>query len=108
MDVALIGLASSGKTSLMQALAAGHLPAHSNPNEPAMAVVKVPDERLDKLAALVEAKKTTYLELKILDFPSFSIGKKGPPPALLGTLATADMLIHVVRAFDSPAVPHPL
>src|SRR5690606_14277299 len=80
----------------------------SNPNEPAMAVVKVPDERLDKLAALVEAKKTTYLELKILDFPSFSIGKKGPPPALLGTLATADMLIHVVRAFDSPAVPHPL
>ncbi len=69
MDVALIGLASSGKTSLLQALAAGHLPAHSNPNEPAMAVVKVPDERLDRLATLVAAKKTTYLELKILDFP---------------------------------------
>jgi GTP-binding protein YchF len=108
MDVALIGLASSGKTSLQKALAAGHLPAHSNPSEPAMAVVKVPDERLDRLATLVEAKKTNYLELKILDFPSFSIGKKGPPPALLGTLATADMLVHVVHAFDSPAVPHPL
>ena len=108
MDVALIGLASSGKTSLQKALAAGHLPAHSNPSEPAMAVVKVPDERLDRLATLVEAKKTTYLELKILDFPSFSIGKKGPPPALLGALATADMLVHVVHAFDAPAVPHPL
>jgi GTP-binding protein YchF len=108
MDVALIGLASAGKTSLMQALAAGHLPAHSNPLEPAMAVVKVPDERLDRLATLVEAKKTTYLELKILDFPSFAVGKKGPPPALLGTLATADMVVHVVHAFDSPAVPHPL
>ena len=108
MDVALIGLASSGKTSLLQALAAGHLPAHSNPSEPAMAVVKVPDERLDRLAALVEAKKTTYLELRILDFPSFAVGKKGPPPALLGALATADLLVHVVHAFDSPAVPHPL
>jgi ribosome-binding ATPase len=108
MDVALIGLASSGKTSLLRALAAGHLPAHSNPNEAAMAVVKVPDERLDRLATLVSAKKTTYLELRIHDFPSFSIGKKGLPPALLGTLATADMLVHVVHAFDSPAVPHPL
>ena len=47
-----------------------------------MAVVKVPDERLDKLATLVEAKKTTYLELRILDFPSFAIGKKGPPIAV--------------------------
>jgi ribosome-binding ATPase len=108
MDVALIGLASSGKSSLLQALAAGHLPAHSNPNEPAVAVVKVPDDRLDRLATLVQARKTTYLELKVLDFPSFAVGKKGPPPALLGTLATADMLVHVVHAFDSPAVPHPL
>jgi ribosome-binding ATPase len=108
MDVALIGLASSGKTSLLQALAAGHLPAHSNPNEPAMAVVKVPDERLDKLATLVAAKKTTYLELKILDFPSFSVGKKGPPAQLLGTLSTADLLVHVVQAFEDASVPHPL
>jgi GTP-binding protein YchF len=108
MDVALIGLASSGKTSLLQALAAGHLPAHSNPSEPAMAVVKVPDERLDRLATLVAAKKTTYLELKILDFPSFSVGKKGPPPQLLGTLSTADLLVHVVHAFEDGSVPHPL
>jgi hypothetical protein len=108
MDVALIGLASSGKTSLLKALAAGHLPAHSNPNEPAVAVVKVPDERLDKLATLVAAKKTTYLELRLLDFPSFSVGKKGPPPQLLGLLSTADLLVHVVHAFNDASVPHPL
>ncbi|HLF71403.1 MAG TPA: DUF933 domain-containing protein [Dehalococcoidia bacterium] len=108
MDIAIVGLASSGKTSLLRALAAGHLPAHSNPSEPAVAVVKVPDERLDKLAALVEARKTTYLELRLLDFPSLSAGKKGPPPQLLATLATADMLVHVVRAFNDPAVAHPL
>jgi ribosome-binding ATPase len=90
------------------ALAAGHLPAHNNPNEPTMAVVKVPDERLERLATLVAAKKTTYLELRLLDFPSFSVGKKGPPPQLLGVLSTADLLVHVVRAFEDASVPHPL
>ncbi len=67
MDVALIGLASSGKTTLQKPLAAGHLPHHASPNEPSVAVVKVPDERLDLLATLVNAKKTTYLELRLLD-----------------------------------------
>jgi GTP-binding protein YchF len=93
---------------LLKALAAGHLPAPGSPNEAAVAVVKVPDERLDRLAELVQAKKTTYLEERILDFPSFSVGKKGPPPQLLGALQTADLLVHVVHAFDDPSVPHAL
>src|SRR6185503_7514649 len=100
MDVAIIGLASSGKTTLLKALAAGHLPQHAgSSNEPIMAVVKVPDERLEKLATLVAARKTTYLELKLQDFPSLSVGRKGPPPALLGLLQTVDLIVHVVRAF---------
>ena len=70
--------------------------------------MKVPDERLDRLAALVGAKKTTYLEQRIHDFPGFSVGKKGPPAQLLGQLQTADLLVHVVHAFDDPATPHPL
>jgi GTP-binding protein YchF len=108
VDIALIGLASSGKTSLLKALAAGHLPHHGAANEPAVAVVKVPDARLDQLAALVNARKTTYLELRLLDFPALSAGKKGPPPQLLGVLSTADLLVHVVRAFTDASVPHPL
>jgi GTP-binding protein YchF len=108
LDVALIGLAASGKTSLLKALAAGHLPARAGVNEPAVAVVKVPDDRLDRLAKLVSARKTTYLELRLLDFPSLTTGKKGPTPQVLGVLATADLLVHVVRAFQNDNVPHPL
>jgi ribosome-binding ATPase YchF (GTP1/OBG family) len=63
MDVALIGLASSGKTSLLKALAAGHLPAHGNPNEPAVAVVKVPDERLEKLAKIFNPRVSSLILL---------------------------------------------
>jgi GTP-binding protein YchF len=107
VDIALIGLASSGKTTLLKALAAGHLPHHAAVNEPLTAVVKVPDERLDRLATMVQAKKTTYLELRIHDYPSFAVGKKGPPPQLLGSLATNDLLVHVVRAFGDESVPHP-
>ncbi len=65
--------------------------------------MKVPDKRLERLAALVAAKKTTYLELRILDFPSLSVGKKGPSPQVLGLLSTADLIVHVVRAFNAGA-----
>jgi hypothetical protein len=108
MDIGLIGLAASGKTSLLKALASGHLPQYGSPNEAVTAVVKVPDERLEQLASLVGARKTTYLELRLVDFPAFSVGRKGPPPQLLGLLSTADLLVHVVRAFEDDSVPHPL
>ncbi len=71
-------------------------------------MVKVPDERLDRLAESVSARKTTYLELRLVDFPGFSVGKKGPPAQLLGALSTADLLVHVVRVFREESVPHPL
>lgn len=93
---------------MLRALASGHLPGHGAPTEPTLSVVKVPDERLDRLATLVHAKKTTYLEQRIHDFPGFADAKKGPPAQLLGLLQSADMLVHVVHAFDDPSVPHPL
>jgi len=99
MDAAIVGLQGSGKTSLLKALAAGHLPSGGGGNEALLAVVKVPDSRLDQLATLVQARKTTYLELRLFDFPALSVGKKGPPPQLLGQLSTADVVIHVVRAY---------
>jgi GTP-binding protein YchF len=99
MDIAIVGLAGSGKTSLLKALAAGHLPQLGSPNEAVLAVVKVPDTRLDALAKLVGAKKTTYLELRMLDFPALTAGKKGPAPQLLGQLSTADLMVHVVKAY---------
>jgi GTP-binding protein YchF len=56
-------------------------------------------------------KKHTPAEIRYVDFPAagaaFGKGGSGPGAQFLGQLRAVDALIHVVRAFDDPAVPHP-
>ena len=109
MDLGIVGLARSGKTTLFDALTRGH--AHTGgfgSLEPGIGVVKVPDERLDKLSALIKAKKITHLEVRFLDFPgSLSLRGEATPPAYIASLAQCDALVHVVRAFRDESVAHP-
>jgi ribosome-binding ATPase YchF (GTP1/OBG family) len=76
--------------------------------QPNIGVVKVPDDRLDRLAKLFNPKKFTLADIRYIDFPgeAFSDGQ-GPPPQFLAQLARCDALIHVVRAFADETVPHP-
>src|SRR3990170_4031453 len=109
MDLGIIGLAQSGKTTLFAALTRGH--AHTaalGSMEPSVGVVKVPDQRLDRLCALLHPKKVTHAEVRFLDFPgSLSLRGEGPAGAYLAALAQCDALVHVVRAFRDESVPHP-
>ena len=111
--VALIGFERSGKTTLFNALTGASRPtgyaAHSDPHA---GVVEAADSRLDQLSALYNPKKHTPAALDLLDFPGAgfagSLGPgEAPPMTLLDALGKADALIHVVRAFDDEAVPHP-
>ena len=65
--------------------------------QPNIGVVKVPDERLDKLAKLFDPKKFTLADIRYIDFPgdAFSTGQ-GPSAQFLAQLARCDALIHVV------------
>ena len=104
MDLALIGLPQSGKTSLYQALAAGHQ-GSSGGKQDHIAVVKLPDERLERLAALFQSKKVTHAEVRLHDLPdAFQGGALGGE--LVAALGDADALAHVVRAFQRDDVPH--
>lgn len=111
MDVGIIGLRQSGKTTVFNAVTRGK--AHigfGGGNEPNVGVVKVPDPRLDVLAAMYKPKKVTPAEIRYVDFPAggASFGKgEGPGGQFLGELRRVDALIHVVRAFHDPSVPHP-
>jgi ribosome-binding ATPase len=111
MDVGIIGSAQSGKTTVFNAVTRGKAQTgFGGGHESNIAVVKVPDKRLDALTALYSPKKHTPAEIRYVDFPAAgaAFGKgEGPGAQFIGQLRTVDALIHVVRAFDDPAVPHP-
>jgi GTP-binding protein YchF len=108
----IIGLPGVGKTTVFNALTraeavTGTYGAASD--EPNLATVKVPDPRLDELVALFNPKSTVPADVQYLDVAGIAkgISEKGMGGQLLGHLAQADALVHVVRAFEDPNVPHP-
>jgi ribosome-binding ATPase len=107
MKTGIIGLPQVGKTSLFQILTKAHLSAqsHSNPREAHIGVAKVPDDRLDRLAALYNPKKLTHASVDYVDVGA--IGQDAlKESAYIGHLRQVDALAHVVRVFDDPAIPH--
>jgi ribosome-binding ATPase len=110
MDLGIIGFQRSGKTTIFNAVTRGHAQTGSYGAgvQPNIGVVKVPDDRLDRLAKIFDPKKFTLADIRYIDFPgeAFSSGQ-GPSPQFLAQLARCDALIHVVRAFEDETVPHP-
>jgi len=107
MKTGIIGLPQVGKTSLFRILTKAHLSEHAyaNPREAHVGVAKVPDDRLDRLAALYNPKKLTHASVEYVDVGA--IGQEAlKESAYLGHLRQVDALAHVVRAFDDAAIPH--
>ncbi|HEY7616575.1 MAG TPA: GTPase, partial [Terriglobales bacterium] len=101
MKTAIIGLPQVGKTSLFRILTKAHLSEHAlaNPREAHVGVVKVPDDRLDRLAALFNPKKVTHASVEYVD--AGAIGQEAlKETTYLGHLRNVDALAHVVRAFE--------
>ena len=107
MKTGIIGLPQVGKTSLFRILTKARLgdQAFGNPREAHVGVAKVPDERLDRLAALYNPKKLTHASVEYVDVGA--IGQEAlKESSYIGHLRNVDALAHVVRAFDDPAIPH--
>src|SRR3972149_8436078 len=100
MDLGFIGLGQSGKTTLFNAVTGGHAHAGAaGTAEPNVGVVKIPDERLDRLCDVLHPRKVTHAEVRYLDFPGgFSVRGEGPSGAYLAALSQCDALVHVVHA----------
>lgn len=109
MDLGIIGLARSGKTSLFNAVTRGQaqVGAYSSQSEPNIGIARVPDERIDALAAVFKPKKITYAEIRWVDYPVAGFGAEGPGNRFLAEIAGLDAIVHVVRAFEDDSVPHP-
>jgi GTP-binding protein YchF len=114
MQIAIVGLAGSGKTTVFNTLTRGHAETGGYGGVTLnVGVVKVPDERLDRLAEIFKPKKVVHADVTYVDLPAppasseGRVGTEELPPDHLARLRDSDALLHVVRAFEDPAHPHP-
>jgi GTP-binding protein YchF len=114
MQIAIVGLAGSGKTTVFNTLTRGHAETGGYGGVTLnVGVVKVPDDRLNRLAEIFKPKKIVQADVTYADLPApppsseGHIGTEELPPDHLARLRDSDALLHVVRAFEDPSNPHP-
>jgi ribosome-binding ATPase len=89
LQVGIVGLSGSGRSTLFAALVGGH---------GSLGAVPIPDDRLDAVAQAVGSAKTTPATLQVVDVP-------GTGSALLGNLRKVDALLAVVDGFSGTRDP---
>ncbi|MBI4234421.1 MAG: redox-regulated ATPase YchF [Chloroflexi bacterium] len=114
MELGISGFPKAGKTTVFNALSHGRAATAayvSGAMKPNLGVAKVPDQRLDALATLFKPQRIVPAEVRYVDIPGAAevLGRgSGIAGEFLNLLQRCDALVHVVRAFQDPAVPYPL
>ncbi len=108
MEVGIMGLAASGKSTLFGLLTG------QDPDAPAarhgsvqIGIARVPDPRLDALSAMYHPEKTTPATVRYVDVPGIPEEHRQEAAFNLPELRAVDALMVVVRAFENDAVAHP-
>ena len=109
----IVGLPLCGKSTLFNVITragAEVKPYASGKTEPNRALVSVPDLRFDKLAEIFEPRKATPATVEFVDLAGLSRDASkgaGLGNSFLSFVSESDALLHVVRFFENPDVPHP-
>ena len=109
MQIGLVGLPGSGKTTLFNALvrANAETGGFTGINKANRGTIKVPDQRVDRLSGLFSPLKTTFATVEYLDIGGITSGS-GKQEELQGAgglndLRNMDVLVHVLRGFPDLA-----
>ena len=113
MKIGIVGLPNAGKSSLFNALTRAGAAAANYPFttlEPNVAIVAVPDERLDRVAETIGATPVVHETIQFHDIAGLVRGAhegEGLGNKFLGNIRETDAILHVVRVHDDPRVVHP-
>ena len=106
MKLGIVGRPKTGKTTLFNLLTRSHqsVDKFGAVRETHVGTAHVPDPRLDRLSALFKPKKHTPATVDFVDVPGIAKGEQEKID--LSALKNVDGLVHVLRAFEDPDLPH--
>lgn len=111
MQIGLVGLQFSGKTTLFKTLSSDNSNIQSAKEEASIEVVKVPDERLDNCSKIFKPKKQVNATIEVFDIPGLRMSddnKVKITTTFLSSVRNNDALFYVIRAFNDESIPHPM
>ncbi len=108
MKIGILGLPQAGKTTLFDllSLSAGIPKSGETRTESHLGIIKVPDPRLDQLAAMFQPQKVVPATIQYQDMAPLRKGAGKENRELLGQLRQVDALLEVIRCFEDPRIPH--
>jgi len=106
----IIGLSGSGKTTLFNCISNNRAETHQaafQGTKSNLGTVNVPDARLFAIDALIRSAKIVATTIEMVDIPGLSKGGSHTDGnKFLADVRNVDALIHVIRCFDDPQMPH--
>ena len=98
MKIGLVGFAGSGKSTVFRWLT-GVAPDPARVQQGQIGTAKLPDPRVDQMAAIFKPKKTVYAEIAFLDTPGLDLAERRDNPRRLGILRESDGLVVVLNGY---------
>ena len=112
LQCGIVGLANTGKTTIFNCISntRGETSAYAfSSNKSNIGQIHVPDQRLFELAKYQKTEKIIPTTVEIVDIPGLAKGAskgEGVGNSFLSDIRNTDAIIHVLRCFDDPTLPH--